>query len=277
MLRFYHSFNAALYAATEKAGILIDGIFNGKKVGVSDMDLDVYDMILEKKGIFANLSGVLFTHLHPDHFDADLTERLLSEHPDLRAPGLSHLPALLEDGQLPGPSGISGDQQQKNRAALYDLYGTSYAGWTLDTKKERQIQFQDLSVMLLPARHDGDAFTAVPHQSMIVSSGIQSWFIAGDAQVSASLAYEASFYANSGSFTGIFINPLQLASPGGREFLSLLPAEQIYIYHLPLPEDDIFSYERTAHSFCVKMSAEFPNICLAGHMSYIRPGSPNKK
>ena len=259
MLRFYHSFNAALYAATESSGILIDGIFNGKNVGVSDMDPDVYTMILGKKGIFANLSGLLFTHLHPDHFDADLTSHLLSVYPDLSAPGLSRLP---------------GTRQPVSRSELYDLYGTSYAGWTLDTGKEHQIQFEDLSVILLPTRHDGDAFKAVPHQSIVISSGSQSWLIVGDAEVNASLAYETSFYAGNSSFTGVFVNPLQVGSPGGKEFLSLLQAQQTYIYHLPLEQDDIFSYARTAHSLCVSLRREYPNIFLAPHMSYIHPVNP---
>ncbi len=61
--------NAGVLLNHAGTGLLIDGI-SRDHAGFSGLDDGIYGDILQKNGIFSGLSGLFFTHCHPDHFDA---------------------------------------------------------------------------------------------------------------------------------------------------------------------------------------------------------------
>ena len=71
--------NAGLYLAGKRSGLLIDGIHHGEKAGLSAMPPGLFRNLIEKRGDYQLLRGLLFTHLHVDHYDPDLVERMLQK------------------------------------------------------------------------------------------------------------------------------------------------------------------------------------------------------
>ena len=79
----FHSVNSGLYFWDGRDGLLIDGIHRGPETGCSSTPPSLRRQLEEGSGLFAHLTGLLFTHLHGDHFDPEGTTRLLALRPEL--------------------------------------------------------------------------------------------------------------------------------------------------------------------------------------------------
>ena len=283
MLQIYHSVNAGLYISSETTGLLIDGIHLGKEVGFSDMPASLFETIRRRQGIFSNLSALVFSHLHPDHFDGERVGQLLREQPFLAAPELKKIPEETAALQQASAGGTSVPRLEYNEttmpataknlgrpyAGLANIYTGAFLGWSMHADSIRFSQIGDLSVVFIPKPHDGPEFAAVPNHALVISSKTESWFISADAVLDEQLAYTVLPFSVSGTFRGAFINPLQLASPGGKAFLRALSPEEVFIFHLPFTEDDLYSYHMTAHALCRSCAKLFPRISVPAHMSAV--------
>ena len=65
----FHAGNAGLFFYRDGTGILIDGIYDGGEVGMSPMPEQWKSDMLQGRGLFERSNGLLFTHLHPDHYN----------------------------------------------------------------------------------------------------------------------------------------------------------------------------------------------------------------
>ncbi|MEI3340396.1 MAG: hypothetical protein V8R80_11020 [Eubacterium sp.] len=67
----FHSVNSGLYICNGDANVLIDGIHKGREKGFSEMPIKILDQMKKGKGIFDNLNNLLFTHDHSDHYNQE--------------------------------------------------------------------------------------------------------------------------------------------------------------------------------------------------------------
>ena len=145
----FHSVNSGLFFCDGKNGLLVDGIHQGREEGCSPMP-DFLSLQLRKNtGLFAHLTGVLFTHLHHDHYDEEGLESLLHGRPDLPVYG----PRLRRGGALVRPI----------RANL------------------RTVRMGGAYILARDTRHDGARYREDPHQSYLIRMGGERFFVAGDA------------------------------------------------------------------------------------------------
>ena len=86
----YYLANCGIYLHAKKEGILIDGLYKGYK-GFDYLNPSIIENILNKKGIFHNLSTILSTHVHEDHYDKGLADEFIKRYPKtkLYLPGKS--------------------------------------------------------------------------------------------------------------------------------------------------------------------------------------------
>lgn len=70
----FHVGNAGLFFYRNGTGILMDAIYDGSHVGMSPMPQAWIKDMQEKQGLFEKADGLLFTHLHPDHYHEELTD-----------------------------------------------------------------------------------------------------------------------------------------------------------------------------------------------------------
>lgn len=68
-MSIFYSVNSGVYLWDGKSGVLVDGLHHGPEVGFSETPPILCKQLLRQEGLFAHLDGLLFTHLHPDHYD----------------------------------------------------------------------------------------------------------------------------------------------------------------------------------------------------------------
>ena len=205
-MKLFHTENAGVYIRSAGTGLFIDGIHGGTSVGFSPMTAEELHQVEAKEGIFSQLDGLLFTHLHIDHFQAKKVTQLMSHYPDLAiwGPGLEkrHLEAYEEDGE-------------DVRFRIGDFFVRGYR-----------------------TDHSGKPFQKEPHLSLLITeeSTGENVFIAGD----------AIFYPEQAekiledvervdmAFTMIY----QLIEESSVRFLNTLKPERVLLYHRPKPEED---------------------------------------
>ena len=204
-MKIFHTENAGVYLRTETTGLLIDGVHGGASVGFSPMAPEEIRQIESREGIFSRLDGLLFTHLHIDHFQAKKVTELMRHYPDLAiwGPNLErrHLMDYVEEGE------------------------------------DVRFRIGDLTVFAIRTEHSGKPFQKEPHMSLLITDEKgENVFISGDAAFYPEQAERVREI--SGGIDAIFIMIYQLIETGSRHFLNALRPRRILLYHKPRPEED---------------------------------------
>ena len=232
----FHSVNAGLYFWNGGKGVLVDGIHRGIDEGLSLMPEFLLMQLRQRSGLFAHLDALVFTHLHPDHYDRDLVAQLLRGQPQLPVlgPGLQRGEALVR----PIKPGL------------------------------RQARANGIYLLAEDTEHDGAAFQGTPHQSYLLYLNGECFFIAGDAVLHPEDAVDLrSFYGV--PIAAAFLNLYQLGSPEGQDFVRLLAPERVFLYHLPFAPDDICHYRQLARQVLKRCPADLPPVERLAHMSWV--------
>ena len=237
----YYLVNASLYFNFDGSGILIDGVHEGQKKGFSPMPASADRALRQHTGIFSDLRGALFTHLHPDHFDRNRLDYLMRFSAPLSVYG-------------PGLDCSNVQTQQLTTNVITFTVGQT-------------------GVQAVSNIHDGEEFRSEPHRSFLLEHNDERFFIAGDAILDPDSACE--FLQNiSGPVTAAFINLYQAASPAGKVFLRTLQPERIFLYHFPFPGDDKANYWRLGKQIARKWPDDLPVPELPEPMNWISDNRP---
>lgn len=231
----FHSVNSSLYIWGAQTGLLIDGIHRGAEQGFSPMPIAWTEDIKHHRGFFAHINGLLFTHLHGDHFDAGALKIVLS----------SPTPPLVY-----GPGVVS---------------ATAQATEVFPNLKHLCIGSAHIFALTTP--HDGAAFRFVPHESFLIHLDGEYLFVAGDAQLSARQADLLRSYCS--AVDAAFLNLYHLASPDGQEFLHVLDPKRVFLYHLPFPEDDQYRVYSMARFLLRNYPNNLPVPEALQHMAWL--------
>ena len=235
-LAIFHSVNAGLYLWGEGVGLWIDGIHAGTEQGFSVMPSVLADQLGRHTGFFAHTDGLLFTHLHRDHFHPEgLHTALHTPHPPL-----VYGPQLLE----------SSVRAQELCSGL------------------KQVRMGPAIIYALKTIHDGESSVNDPHESFLLQLSGASIFVAGDALFRAEQA-DLLRCRCSAPVDAAFCNLYQIASPEGQEFLRRLNASRVLLYHLPFPEDDRFCSYPLARSAVRRYPTDLPPLEIPTHMSWL--------
>lgn len=233
----FHSVNSGLYIRSGGSGILIDGIHRGKGIGFSDMPPELMEDMFQARGLFAELSGLLFTHRHHDHFDRELLCRFLS----------------VRGNPLPA---IYGTCLELSNVVCKDPPG-----------EPASFDMGNAAVTAVRTVHDGEIYKNDPHRSFLIHIGGESFFIGGDAAPDNGCADVIKDASQSG-VTAAFINVYQARSPEARDFLRRLRPERLFLYHLPFPEDDMYGHLMMAKWALRNFPEDLPELEVLRHMEW---------
>lgn len=239
-LSIFHSVNSGLYLWDGNHGLLIDGIHDGIDQGLSPMPEALVNQLETHSGLFAHTDGILFTHLHSDHFLHSALTRLLD-----RSDNFS----------------VYGPNLPENQARIRPIRpGLS------------QIRMSSAKILAQNTTHDAKQFQNTPHCSYLVQMGGDVIFIAGDAVLSPKDASDFSqFYPQ--EIDAAFCNVFQFISLSCLDFLRILQPKRLFLYHLPHKKDDRFMYHSLVKR-AVQNHDGLPNVEQLQHMSWLDNNRP---
>jgi hypothetical protein len=211
--KIFHTVNSGLCFSNAEESLLIDVFHNGKRLGFSPTPEKLIRQMKKHEGMFATAPDLAFTHLHEDHYDPELVRQFLREYPGARiyAPGFAVKGLRLRE--LPDGS--------------------------------EEINFGSFTVTSFPTVHDGPQYISQPHRSLWLSSPAGQYLLCGDAYLDGKLADNLE---KQGKLRpkAVFVNLYQLGEPNGKAFLKRICPQKVFIYHLPMEEDDVYNYRRLA-------------------------------
>lgn len=255
--RIFHTVNCGLYFEYADTAILVDGLHTGSQAGFSDCPAPVIAAITAPNGwqmpdfqplqnsLRPPLAALLFTHRHADHYDPKLVSEAAQKNPGLQI----LIPAVTwftESEQKPG-------WEPGRKLGSYETYH-----FTLGAA----------SVVAFRTVHEGQPFAHELHVSYLVSIASEHFFIAGDACLDEVLARIIQNNCQKQPCL-TFINPYQLLSLAGRQFLSALAPQETLLYHLPFPEDDRYLYYRLAEKAIRECQSIIPTPGHLKQMSWL--------
>ena len=229
----FHTVNCGLYIRSGDASVLVDGLHD-KIEGFSDTTAAVKAQLSEKTGMFSRLDAAIVTHRHPDHFSAGLIANL---------------------EKCPGPPAIwwpaAEDSALQMKACSPGLCMANIG---------------EIAVFALDTVHDGPQYRDVPHRSFLLRADGESVFIAGDAKLGAA---ESGMLAGFAPVSTGFFMFYQLNSRAGRDFVRDMGFKNVFLYHIPLPEDDTFGYGRLTKRMLARFPAELPAPEIPAVMAWL--------
>ena len=231
----FFTVNSGVCLRENGAAIFVDGVHAGEKVGFSPMPPALRRTLCGLAGPRVRLDGLLFTHAHPDHFDRDRLEALGAQAP---------LPPI----HVPGREGGA-----DCRPFLPGTAQVCIDGWT---------------ILAVDTVHAGAAFADVPHQSYLIRRGGAWIFLAGDARLGAAEGRRVRGLCAGMGTAAALVNPMQLLDPQGALFLRALAPGSVFLYHLPLPEEDRLGCYALARQARARYPKDLPPLRALNPMSW---------
>ena len=239
MTEIFYTVNAGLYMSSGRTSLLIDGIHEGPSIGFSDMPESLQRNLRHGRGMFAHLDGLLFTHLHKDHYDAGRVLFALEKHPETALWG----PGLTSRGIL--------EYQEDGSCCSFRI--------------------GDFRIFAYETEHSGKPFREDPHCSLLIRNEVteEAFLISGDAVFNPDLAGTIRKNAGRNGVLAAFINVYHLIEEPSREFLLRLAPGHLLLYHRPLPDDDTYNYLFVIDSTLRKKPLPGYTIIQPEHMSTV--------
>lgn len=208
--------NAGVLLRYRGSTLLIDGIQNSENLPFSALPDRLWQELLCGSHRFPKIGGLLFSHLHPDHFSCPMTAQYLKRNPDLQL----FMPAEPLSRKCLADSGF-----RLERTVLL-FSGTEGRVFRLSP---------DITVQAFRTRHLDRRFYGVPHYCYLISFGSKHVLFTADIDyTSESLSQTAGICLHAA-----FVNPLFFHTlSSGTRFPGKLCASHICVYHVPFAQDD---------------------------------------
>ncbi len=237
----YHSVNSGLYFSNGTNGLLIDGLHNGLKEGFSKTPSSMWTDLTARNGWFQGHTDLLFTHHHPDHYDRDLVASFTSQSPQ---------------SSVYVPSTYARHCQVSHV-----------------TPHVRSIQLQGFQVQGFTSSHEGALYRQTPHLVYLIAHQGQHYLVTGDAILDTALSCRLAPYLPP-QLHAIFVNPYQMRQPTKDAFFSQLSFQNLYLCHLPYPQDDRYRFCAMAQQVIARNRTIYPQLKQLSPMSIVKAPSP---
>ena len=240
---------AGVVVETGGTRIMIDGLFTQDGHPFSVVPQPLYDALISGLEPLGPVHHLLFTHLHPDHFDCTETIAYLSHN-------------TVQNVLLPVDTSKEKMRQNGLRLQywmqahtvpfqLMDLPAGGHAMYTLDDK---------ISVTAFNTMHMGPQYGQVNNYCLLLHLHGKTLLFTGDAE----FFNDAFVEALSGyEIDTVFINPLFYQDPRGRAILdTVIRPKRAVLYHIPFEHNDTLMM-RPMVKWLIKKHKDSPYEVLA--------------
>lgn len=205
--------------------IMVDGLIDGNGHPFSTVPQPLKDDLLFGFEPLGTIDYLLFTHLHPDHFDSEQAITYLKNN-------------TVKSVLLPVEE--SKEKLRQKGARLQHWMQAHHVPFMLPElpvgNHGRYALDGGISVTAFNTGHMGEHYASVSNYCLLLHLGGKTLLFTGDADF-----HEDGFaLALSGQqVDAVFINPLFYQSPAGRDILDrIIRPRQVVLYHIPFQEDD---------------------------------------
>ena len=205
--------NAGLLVTYRGTTLMIDGIYGREGHPFSNLTPEVWQDMLGSRNRFQKVDYLLFTHAHPDHFSPEMTGEFL-RHRSVKG-------MFLPEPHTPEELQLIGVLRERRTPCVLLSETTEHA--------------PGITVRGFRTLHLDRKFRNVPHFCYILTFGEKSILLTAD------MDYTVETLASIRNLPirAAFINPLFLNALSHRKFFKgILPGQEIFVYHVPFPEDD---------------------------------------
>lgn len=230
----FHPGNAGLLFKNSTTIILVDGIYDGAEVGMSSMTQQWQETINSVNGHLSNINALIFTHTHADHLDLNKVKKYLVTHEGTKVYGVSDTLDTIQINQNPD--------------------------------RMKQMRVEDAELYVAQTEHDGDWYREDYHESVMIKMGEEIFFIAGDAKLSNEDTELFLKYTDHVDI--VFANLYQLMDAQQLECIWKMNPDCVVLYHLPIPEDDVWNYLPMARQAVKKGKKKGLHIEVMEHMKW---------
>lgn len=221
--------NAGLLIDTGRLRMLVDGIYSETGHTFSTIPKDIEKRLIEGGGEFDNIQYLLFTHLHPDHFDRHKAREFIENNK------VSGVFFPLEDS-------CAVDIEMKEFIAELHDNKTPIVPLSLKRGEQRRITIDsETEVTAFGTGHMGVQYSDVPNICYLITSGGKTLLITGDADFQAADFAAAGPY---GQLDAVAVNPMFYQAKQGAELIGRLAPKQLIIYHIPFEGQDEMNLRR---------------------------------
>lgn len=208
-LRVRYLYNCGVMLSYGDTSILIDTLFE-KNNGFDEMPEMCETAIFEKRAPFENVSGLLFTHCHADHYSVASVERYCRMYPET----VILSPETLEERREEMPKGAP----------------------------RKEIRCGDFAISCIETGHIPTGKDEGPHYIYVICAGGRQIVLSGDMDP-VKLPEVAEAYGSSADM--FFINPAMLLYEMKNGETTLLKrVKNLYVYHLASEAGDRLGYRR---------------------------------
>ncbi len=233
--------NAGVLVSVKDTHILIDGLCKEERLIYTDTPDDLAHKIIFGAPPFKKIHALLYTHAHPDHFSASMTDALLNNH---------HETCL-----------IAGKEVLEKLSADSRKAATSLAHL-------KEIQYPQLSVHPIKTKHINRARDEVEHYAYLVKISGVTIFILGDAEPEVDNFNEVDFSTHS---VDLAIAPFPYVSTfrGQRIIRDLIKPKKMIAIHFPSKEKDTYNYRLSSEKMYDRTRARFIPTIFVDHIGNV--------
>lgn len=229
--------NAGVVVFHKGIKILLDGLYKDLGENFTDLPKWAWDLMKKGKGELANVTYLLFSHSHYDHYYSPYFNEYMAAN---EVKGICFPP-------LDNTTGLA--EAEKKFATKCIM---------LDQNNEAILE-QGIKLKVFTTRHIDKQFYHVKNQCFRLDlDGVKLAFLSDVDYYEEDFAKEKDFVADIAFVTPIFYN-----HPKGRKILrEVMQVKEIIIYHLPSLEDDRFMYYKMAQRDVEKNAQEDEKVCI---------------
>ena len=231
--------NAGLLIQYNSFTILLDALQKSENTPFSPLPPTLWQGILRGGSQFPRVDALLFTHLHPDHFCAEMTLHYLKQHA---------APLVM----MPNDLTVFGAD------AVISQAGSHLIPLANDTPV-RYVLTPEIAVLAIPTRHLDKLYYDVPHYCYLLSFGTKNVLITADIDYT----YETLSMLDGILLDAVFVNPLFFSALSSNHFFKgKLNAKNICVYHIPFAPDDKLNMRSSIETKVARLQGQTPIVIL---------------
>jgi len=236
--------NQGLLLESDGGKILIDALHEKNKGGFSPVSEENRRKLLNGESPFSDVSYLIFTHRHEDHYSASLLQEYL-RHQNVKM-------LLLPDASVENDDALhSTIDALKINAYYFELPLFQKANLTLG---------DGIRLTYFNAVHaGGEAYKDIENYCILLELDQKKLLFLADADYD--LAYFETQLGDT-SIDALFVNLLYVNKAPGREIIQKLNPQHLIVYHIPFEKDDKMHFRFVAQSDAKKYADILPVMTL---------------